>query len=136
MNSKISSPYRDDIVISWPELHRDTRILCHALMEKGPFKGIIAIARGGMIPAALVARELEIRLLDTIWYHECFSRLRCTQQNSRCIIIQCKAAKTACFPQHWPIKIVIKIMAIINAHTFLFQRRNKIRFLDLLRLLK
>jgi hypothetical protein len=53
MDSKISSPYRDDIVISWPELHRDTRILCHALMEKGPFKGIIAIARGGMIPAAL-----------------------------------------------------------------------------------
>ena len=27
---------------------------------------IIAIARGGLIPAALVARELEIRLLDTI----------------------------------------------------------------------
>ena len=61
-----ASPYRDDIVISWPELHRDTRVLCHTLMEKGPFKGIIAIARGGMIPAALVARELEIRLLDTI----------------------------------------------------------------------
>ena len=66
MNSKISSPYRDDIVISWPELHRDTRLLCHALMEKGPFKGIIAIARGGMIPAALVSRELEIRIIDTI----------------------------------------------------------------------
>ena len=66
MNSSITSPYRDDIVISWPELHRDTRTLCHALMEKGPFKGIIAIARGGMIPAALVARELDIRLLDTI----------------------------------------------------------------------
>ena len=66
MESSLKSPYRDDIVISWPELHRDTRLLCHALMEKGPFKGIIAIARGGMIPAALVARELEIRLLDTI----------------------------------------------------------------------
>ena len=66
MNSKISSPYRDDIVISWPELHRDTRVLCHALIQKGPFKGIIAVARGGMIPAALVARELEIRLVDTI----------------------------------------------------------------------
>ena len=35
-------------------------------MAKGPFKGIIAIARGGLIPAALVARELEIRLVDTI----------------------------------------------------------------------
>ena len=66
MEPSLKSPYRDDIVISWPELHRDTRLLCHALVEKGPFKGIIAIARGGMIPAALVAREPEIRLLDTI----------------------------------------------------------------------
>ena len=66
MPSSLTSPYRDDIVISWPELHRDTRLLCHELVEKGPFKGIIAIARGGMIPAALVTRELEIRLLDTI----------------------------------------------------------------------
>jgi len=65
-NATFASPYRDDIVISWPELHRDTRVLCHTLMEKAPFKGIIAIARGGLIPAALVARELEIRLLDTI----------------------------------------------------------------------
>ncbi|MEI7429124.1 MAG: xanthine phosphoribosyltransferase [Betaproteobacteria bacterium] len=66
METSVTSSYRDDIIISWPELHRDTRMLCHALMEKGPFKGIIAIARGGMIPAALVARELEIRLLDTV----------------------------------------------------------------------
>ena len=60
------NPYRDDVVISWAELHRDTRRLCHELMAKGPFKGIIAIARGGMIPAALVSRELEIRIIDTI----------------------------------------------------------------------
>ena len=66
MESTFISPYRDDIIISWPELHRDTRLLCHALMDKGPFKGIIAIARGGMIPAALVSRELEIRIIDTI----------------------------------------------------------------------
>ena len=66
MESSFISPHRDDIVISWPELHRDTRVLCHALIQKGPFKGIIAVARGGMIPAALVARELEIRLVDTI----------------------------------------------------------------------
>lgn len=66
MENAPASPYRDDIVISWPELHRDTRLLCHQLVERGPFKGIIAIARGGLIPAALVARELEIRLVDTI----------------------------------------------------------------------
>jgi xanthine phosphoribosyltransferase len=79
----ITSPYRNDIVISWPELHRDTRILCHALMEKGPFKGIIAIARGGMIPAALVARELEIRLLDTICASSYYKSVEAGAQNMR-----------------------------------------------------
>ncbi len=66
MQAAPPNPHQNDIVISWPELHRDTRILCHALMDRAPFKGIIAIARGGMIPAALVARELEIRLVDTV----------------------------------------------------------------------
>lgn len=60
------NPYDDDIVISWAELHRDARYLCHELFVRGPWKGIIAITRGGLIPAALVARELDIRLVDTI----------------------------------------------------------------------
>jgi xanthine phosphoribosyltransferase len=33
---------------------------------KGTWKGIIAITRGGLVPAALIARELDIRLVDTI----------------------------------------------------------------------
>lgn len=61
-----STPYEDDIVISWPELHRDTRFLSEVLHQKGPWKGIIAVTRGGLVPAALVARELDIRLVDTI----------------------------------------------------------------------
>jgi len=32
----------------------------------GPFAGIISITRGGLVPAAIVARELEIRLVDTL----------------------------------------------------------------------
>ena len=59
-------PYKDDIVISWPELHRDARYLSERLHELGPWKGIIAITRGGLVPAALVARELDIRLIDTV----------------------------------------------------------------------
>jgi xanthine phosphoribosyltransferase len=62
----MANPYEDDIVISWAELHRDTRYLCHELIKKGQWKGIIAIARGGLIPAALIARELDIRIIDTI----------------------------------------------------------------------
>ena len=46
--------------------HRDARFLSHELHEKGQWKGIIAVTRGGMIPAALVARELDIRFIDTV----------------------------------------------------------------------
>ncbi|MBI5067554.1 MAG: xanthine phosphoribosyltransferase [Deltaproteobacteria bacterium] len=60
------SPYKDEIVISWPELHRDARYLSRVLHDLGEWKGIIAITRGGLVPAALIARELEIRLIDTV----------------------------------------------------------------------
>jgi xanthine phosphoribosyltransferase len=60
------NPYEDEIVVSWAELHRDARYLSELLHQKGPWKGIIAITRGGLVPAALVARELDIRLVDTI----------------------------------------------------------------------
>ena len=30
------------------------------------FKGIVAVTRGGLVPAAIVARELDIRLIDTV----------------------------------------------------------------------
>ncbi|HTN52889.1 MAG TPA: xanthine phosphoribosyltransferase [Anaeromyxobacter sp.] len=59
-------PYKDEIVISWPELHRDARYLSRVLHDLGDWKGIVAITRGGLVPAALVARELEIRLIDTV----------------------------------------------------------------------
>jgi xanthine phosphoribosyltransferase len=60
------SRYDDEIVISWPELHRDARYLSAQLHDLGNWQGIIAITRGGLVPAALIARELEIRLIDTI----------------------------------------------------------------------
>jgi len=60
------TPYEDEIIISWVELHRDSRYLAQILHQKGPWKGIIAITRGGLVPAALVARELDIRLIDTV----------------------------------------------------------------------
>jgi len=60
------SNYEDEIIVSWVELHRDARFLSEQLHAKGSWKGIIAITRGGLVPAALVARELDIRLVDTI----------------------------------------------------------------------
>jgi xanthine phosphoribosyltransferase len=34
-------------------------------VDKGPWKGIVAITRGGLIPAAIVARELDCRLIES-----------------------------------------------------------------------
>ena len=51
--------------VSWEELHRTSKALAWRLTELTPFKGIIAITRGGLVPAAVVARELEIRLIET-----------------------------------------------------------------------
>lgn len=59
--------YHDDIFISWEELHRDTRTLCRRLLETGQtFERIVAVTRGGLFPAAIVARELDVRLVDTV----------------------------------------------------------------------
>ena len=52
--------------VSWEELHRNGRALAWRLVDKGPWKGIVAITRGGLVPAAIVSRELEIRMIDTI----------------------------------------------------------------------
>ena len=52
--------------VSWDELHRHARALAWRLLELGTFKGIVAITRGGLVPASIVARELNIRLIDTI----------------------------------------------------------------------
>ena len=52
--------------VSWDQLHRDARALAWRLNDAGPWAGIVAITRGGLVPAAIVARELEVRLIDTV----------------------------------------------------------------------
>jgi adenine/guanine phosphoribosyltransferase-like PRPP-binding protein len=61
-----TSPYNKNFRVSWEELHRDAKALAWRLLSQGPWKGVIAITRGGMVPAAIVARELDLRLIDTI----------------------------------------------------------------------
>ncbi|MGJ8524786.1 Xanthine phosphoribosyltransferase [Halomonadaceae bacterium LMG 33818] len=60
-----SNRYHRYFTVSWDRLHRDVRELCEPLLDHD-FKGIIAVTRGGLIPAGLFARELDIRLVDTI----------------------------------------------------------------------
>lgn len=42
------------------------RVPCLGLMARGAFKGIVAVTRGGLIPAAIIARELDCRLVESI----------------------------------------------------------------------
>ena len=56
----------ENFFVSWEELHRDTRSLAAQLLPANQWQGVIAITRGGMVPAAIIARELDIRLVDTI----------------------------------------------------------------------
>ncbi|MBT6094058.1 MAG: xanthine phosphoribosyltransferase [Rhodospirillaceae bacterium] len=60
---------RDDLgshPVTWTEVHRDTKYLTRKLLPLGPWKGIIALTRGGLVPAAILAREMEIRVIDTL----------------------------------------------------------------------
>ncbi len=52
--------------VTWDQLHRDARALAWRLMDKGPFTGIVAITRGGLIPAAIIGRELDCRLIESV----------------------------------------------------------------------
>ncbi|MFQ6548968.1 xanthine phosphoribosyltransferase [Aestuariibius sp. 2305UL40-4] len=63
-------PHEKGFHISWDQIHRDARALAWRLDGHGPDNGawraVVAITRGGMAPAMIVARELDIRTVDTI----------------------------------------------------------------------
>ena len=52
--------------VSWDQFHRDSRALAWRLSGTGPFEAIVCISRGGLVPAAIVARELDIRVVETV----------------------------------------------------------------------
>src|SRR3984893_15334256 len=52
--------------VSWDQFHRDARALAWRLNGAGPFQPIVTVTRGGLVPAAIVARELDVRLIETI----------------------------------------------------------------------
>ena len=59
--------------VSWDQFHRDARALAWRLSGFGPFDAMICVTRGGLVPAAIVARELGIRMIETVCiasYHD------------------------------------------------------------------
>jgi xanthine phosphoribosyltransferase len=65
MDAHIDSTRRH-VAISWDQIQRDAALLAERLVRLGPFEGIVAVARGGMVPAALISRSLGIRRVETI----------------------------------------------------------------------
>lgn len=60
-----SERYHQTFQISWEQLQRDCRQLASRLAHQ-PWDRIIGIARGGLVPAAILARELDVRMVDTV----------------------------------------------------------------------
>ncbi|MGB0505530.1 MAG: xanthine phosphoribosyltransferase [Pikeienuella sp.] len=64
-------PHEKGFHISWDQMHRDSRALAWRLDNQGPnddgsWSAVVAITRGGMVPACIIARELNVRVVDTI----------------------------------------------------------------------
>ena len=61
----ISSQHEEG-AITWAQLHQDANALAAQLQSITTWRGIVAITRGGLIPAALIAQALNIRFIDTV----------------------------------------------------------------------
>ena len=68
--------------VSWEELHRYSKALAWRLVAPGPWRGIVAVTRGGLVPAAVIARELEIRVIDTL----CIASYEDTEQGELSVL--------------------------------------------------
>ena len=54
------------LTVSWEEFHRDAKALAEILAGLGSWRGIVAISRGGLVPATIIARALNIRVVETV----------------------------------------------------------------------
>jgi xanthine phosphoribosyltransferase len=54
------------LTVSWEDFHRDARALADILASRGSWRGIVAISRGGLVPATIIARALNIRVVETV----------------------------------------------------------------------
>ena len=61
------------LIVSWDDFHRHCIQLAHMLESLGKWKVVVGISRGGLVPAGIIARELDIRrvgVLAIASYHD------------------------------------------------------------------
>ncbi|RAJ93659.1 xanthine phosphoribosyltransferase [Aliidiomarina maris] len=75
---------KKEFFVSWEELHRATRELARRQLPAEQWRGIVAVSRGGLVPAAIIARELNIRVVDSI----CVSSYDHQSQRDSAIILK------------------------------------------------
>src|SRR4029078_8964737 len=69
--------------VSWDQFHRDSRAVAGRVSGASrAFEAIVCITRGGLVPAAIVARELGIRLIETV----CVSSYEHTTQSNLTVL--------------------------------------------------
>lgn len=51
----------DKLHVSWEEFHNHTKLLAEKIKVSGDYNKIIAISRGGLLPAGIISYELDIR---------------------------------------------------------------------------
>ncbi|MBR2033124.1 MAG: xanthine phosphoribosyltransferase [Alphaproteobacteria bacterium] len=56
----------EKLFINWDDFHHHTKQLAQDLLSKRKFNRIVAISRGGLVPAGILAYEMNIRNCDTI----------------------------------------------------------------------
>ena len=56
----------DQIHIGWEDFHNHAKLLAQKLKEVREFDKIIAISRGGLLPAGIISYELDIRNTQAI----------------------------------------------------------------------
>jgi xanthine phosphoribosyltransferase len=53
-------------IVSWNDIHRFGLLLAEAAAASGPFDGLLAVSRGGLVPATIVAKALGLTAIDVI----------------------------------------------------------------------
>jgi xanthine phosphoribosyltransferase len=83
-----NQPGHLDMPLTWDEINLHAKSLARKLTDKGPWKGVIAVTSGGMVPACIIARHLKIRNIDTF----CISSYDDQNQRQATIIKQPESA--------------------------------------------